>query len=886
MSAVAAGDRLGPYEILSQLGQGGMGEVWRAKDTRLNRIVAIKVVRGVQTGQPAFRLRFEREAKAISSLNHPHICTVHDFGAANGLQFLVLEYLDGETLAVRLRRGPMRLEDFLRCAMEIADALSEAHRHGLVHRDLKPSNVMLTKSGAKVLDFGLARAVRFAPGEGAETLTQALTSEGMIVGTYPYMSSEQLQGREVDARSDIFSFGAVMYEMATGHRAFAGESTASVIAAVLEHKPAPLYQLQPNISPSLDWTVRTCLEKDPEDRWQSAHDVMLHLRRLREVPSGGASVAQPPSERRSWSRVAAAGVAGLVLGGILAGAWLRLQEPKLTVNVLRFEIAPPPRASFAVSPNASVPVIDFSVSPDGSKIAFVAEQDRVASVWVRSMSEPTARPLTGTEGGQHPFWSPEGRSIGFFAQNSLKKIDANGRSPAVPLAEVSGDPRGGAWLASGVIVYVPSNREPMLRIPATGGQPMLVFSGKVGGRWWPSPLPDGQRFIFFDRSAGGLFAASVDGTVSERLVATNWGGTYIDPGYVLYLREGVLMAHEFDPRSVATRGEPAPVAEAVGAASNSRPGFSGSHSGIVAHSSILMDPTRIVLYDRHGAIKRALSQPGHYMDPRISPDGQKVAWSRVEPGLLTQDIWVFDVDRETTTRITSHPVIDASPVWSPDSTQILYRTNKTIPINLYIRDLGTGTERAIFDRERQSLPNVGTNNPAPTDWSSDGRYVIYTGPGRTGFDVFRVALEPNATPEALARSAFNEMHAALSPDGRRLALASDESGQLEVYVQSFPEGKDRQLISVNGGFEPKWRRDGRELYFLAPSGKLMAASFSAAGEAGRPVELLTVHTPPPNPFKQNYHPSADGQRFAVNAVAEGHLSRAITVVVNSPALVK
>jgi Tol biopolymer transport system component len=400
-------------------------------------------------------------------------------------------------------------------------------------------------------------------------------------------------------------------------------------------------------------------------------------------------------------------------------------------------------------------------------------------------------------------------------------------------------------------------------------------------------LPDGQRFIFFDRSGGGLFTGSLDGKVSKRLVATNWAGVYIDLGYVLYLRDGVLMAQEFNPRSEAMLGEPAPIAEAVGASTNSRPGFSGSHSGIVAHSGVLLDPTRIVLYDRHGAIKRALAQPGHYMDPRISPDGQKVAWSRVDPGRLTQDIWVFDFDRQTTTRITSHPLLDASPIWSRDSAQILYRTNQTVPMNLYIRDLSTGTDRAIFDHEQQSQANTGTNNPAPTDWSADGRYVIYTGPGRTGFDIFRVRLdEPNAIPEALARSAFNEMHAALSPDGRRLAFVSDESGRSEVYVQSFPEGRDTQLVSVEGGVEPTWRGDGRELYFLAPAGKLMAASFSSAGEAAGPVELFAVQTPPPSPYKQNYHPSADGQTFAVNAVAEDHRSPVITVVVNSPAVVK
>ncbi|HYI95797.1 MAG TPA: protein kinase, partial [Bryobacteraceae bacterium] len=437
MSAMAAGDRLGPYELLTRIGQGGMGDVWRAKDSRLNRLVAIKVVGGDQTVQRDFHLRFEREAKAISSLNHPHICTVHDFGAANGQQFLVMEYLEGETLAARLQRGPMEFEDFLRYALEIADALSEAHRHGLVHRDLKPANVMLTKSGAKVLDFGLAHSVRFAAGEEAETLTQALTTKGMILGTYPYMSPEQLQRREVDGRSDIFSFGAVMYEMVSGHRAFAGESTASVIAAVLKHKPAPVSNLRPDVTPTVAWIVQTCLEKEPDDRWQSARDVMLYLARLREVQSDGASTTSRVSTRRSWGRTAAVGLCGLTVGAVITSTWFGVHRPEPHRSVLQFDIAAPPGAPFSMSWNASVPVIDFSVSPDGTKIAFVAEQNTIPLIWVRSMSEPAAKPLAGTEGAQYPFWSPESRSLGFFAQNALKKVDANGGGPPVLLADVS-----------------------------------------------------------------------------------------------------------------------------------------------------------------------------------------------------------------------------------------------------------------------------------------------------------------------------------------------------------------------------------------------------------------------------------------------------------------
>ncbi len=720
--AVAAGDRLGPYEILAPLGAGGMGEVYRARDTRLNRTVAIKLLGPEQTSRPDFHIRFEREAKAISRFNHPHICTVYDFGTAEGRPYLVMEYLDGETLADRLRRGPLRLQELLRCAMEVADALSHAHRQGLVHRDLKPANVMLTKSGAKVLDFGLARAVRFAGAQEAETLTKALTSDGTIMGTYPYMSPEQLQGREIDARSDIFSFGAVLHEMATSQRAFAGESTASTIAAVLEHHPAPVSQLRAGVPTSLDWIVQACLEKDPEDRWQTAHDLTLPIGRLRDVQSETASIASPATKGRSWARVAAAGLAVLVVGGMLAGAWFRSYRRELQASVLRFEIAPPPRGSFVVSPNATVPVIDFAVSPDGSKIAFVAEQNGVPMIWIRSMSESLAKPLTPTEGGQQPFWSPESRSIGFFAQSLLKKIDITGRGPAVTLAEASPDPRGGAWLGPGVIVYAPSNRESLLRIPAGGGRPAPISLDKTGGqRWWPSPLPDGQRFLFYDRLGGGLFVGSLDGFVSERVVSTSWAGVYIDPGHLLYLRDGVLMAQEFDERSAVLRNEAAPVAELVGGATTSMPGFSASRFGVVAHSGILLDTTRIVWYDRRGAVNAPLTEPGQYTDPRISPDGRKVAWSRVDPARLAPDIWVFDSERGTTTRVTSDPLLEASPIWSRDGAQILYRSNRTGPLNLYVRDLSTGADRALFNEQQWHAVHTGTRNAAPNDWSPDGR---------------------------------------------------------------------------------------------------------------------------------------------------------------------
>jgi eukaryotic-like serine/threonine-protein kinase len=874
---LTAGARLGPYEVTSALGSGGMGEVYRARDTRLNRTVAIKVIADADAARPDCQARFEREAKAISNLNHPNICTVHEFGYEHGQQFLVMEFLEGETLADRLRRGPMRLHDILRCAIEVADALSHAHRRGQIHRDLKPANIMLTKSGSKVLDFGLVRTVGVSRDEQTTTLSQALTHRGTVIGTCPYMSPEQLQGREVDARSDIFAFGAVLHEMATGQRAFEGDDPASILAAVLERDPTPISKLREGLPASLDWVVKACLQKDVDDRWETAHDLKLELEHLRDAQSDTSSLR---ASRPHITRIAVttAVLGALISGVVVARLWWRGDDPLTNGATFKFQVEPPSGALFAASLSTSVPVIGLSVSPDGGKIAFVAEQSGSQMIWVRTMREGASQPLSGTEGGQHPFWSPDGRSIGFFANNALKRIDINGRGPAVRLADASADPRGGAWLNSGVIVYAPSNREALLKIPAAGGQPTPLFGGK-GQKWWPSPLPDGKHFVFYDRLGQGLFLGSVEGSASARIVQTNWAAVYTDPGYLLYLRDGVLMAQEFDVEAATLRGDAIPIGERVGGGTTAVPGFSASRSGVIAHSGILVDVTRIVRYDRRGVLDSTLAESGQHMDPTISADGRKVAWSRVDPAWLAQDIWVFESDRGTTTRLTSEPLIEASPIWSGDGAQLLYRSNRTGLINLYIRDVGTGTDRAVFDHDGQWQAHGGTHNAVPNDWSRQGAHIIYTVPGRSGFDLFRVSLEPNAMPQALARSTFNEIHASLSPDEQRLAFASDESGRFQVYIQSFPDGKGRQLVSVRGGAEPHWRADGRELYFLDPAGKLMAVSVTAAGDLGKPQELFAARTPTATPYRRNYYPSPDGRWFVVNEVADNNAA-SITVVVN------
>ena len=458
-------------------------------------------------------------------------------------------------------------------------------------------------------------------------MSKVLTEEGTIVGTCPYMSPEQLQGRHVDARSDIFAFGAVLHEMATGQRAFAGEDTASIIAAVIERDPPAISALREGLPGALDWVAKMCLQKHADDRWETAHDVKLELERLRDAQhSDSSSVrASRPYPTRIVTAIAAIGA--LIGGAVTLGLWRQANKAHAGIPTFKFQAGPPPGAAFAASLNSSVPVIGLSVSPDGSKIAFVAERSGVPIIFLRAMSDPIPQPISGTEGGQQPFWSPDGRSIGFFANNSLRKVDTNGRSPTVRLADASADPRGGAWLNSGEIIYAPSNREALLKIPAAGGQPVPLFGGK-GQKWWPSPLPDGKRFIFYDRMAKGLFIGSVEGWVSPRILATNWAGVYAHPGYLLYLRDGVLMAQEFDAGSATLRGDAIPIGEGAGAGTTAVPGFSASRSGIIAYSGILVNKTRIVRYDRGGAVQATLADAGQYSDPE---DLARWAKGRLEP---------------------------------------------------------------------------------------------------------------------------------------------------------------------------------------------------------------------------------------------------------------
>lgn len=664
---LGAGTKLGPYEIQSPLGAGGMGEVYRARDTRLDRTVAIRILPADLAGTPEARQRFEREAKSISGLNHPHICVLHDIGSQEGIDFLVMECLEGETLASRLTRGPLPLEQAMRAGTEIADALQKAHRAGLCHRDLKPANVMLTKGGAKLMDFGLAKPVGTVGVEGraplfsaAATLTSPspqvspITTAGTIVGTMQYMSPEQIEGKEADARSDIFAFGAVLYEMVTGKRAFDGKSQISVVSAILEKEPEPIRAIQPAAPPALDRVIRTCLAKDPEERFQTAHDLKLELLWIKEglaTPPALAPGQRQSTPRRKFMWLAIA----IVLGGLAALAGYSL-APRGNSPALRALIeAPQDMTIDAVGDFSGPPVL----SPQGDKIVFSAHgQNSPRALWVRSLDNFSAQRLEGTDGAYNPFWSPDGKFIGFFATGKLNRIPTGGGVPTALADAPNG--RGGSWGTTDVILFSPDIQGPIFSVPAGGGKVTVATNLDVAKHTthrWPYFLPDGKHFLYLATSHGGgrpqdngVYFASLDGRDNKMLVASEAAARYA-AGYLLFASNATLMAQPFDPGAGKLSGDPATVVGSVLYDGGVwRLVFSVSNSGelIYEPGSAAVAGTQLAWFDRDGKQVGHVGGAGAYEDPRVSPDGRRVAVSLGEP---QREIWIFDLDRGTRTRL-------------------------------------------------------------------------------------------------------------------------------------------------------------------------------------------------------------------------------------------
>jgi len=878
--SLSAGARLGPYEILAPIGAGGMGEVYRARDTRLERTVAIKVLPSHLSASPEVRQRFEREARTISQLSHPHICSLHDVGREGETDYLVMEYLEGETLAERLAKGPLPIEQTLRFGIQIADALDKAHRQGIVHRDLKPGNVMITKSGVKLLDFGLAKVM--APPSRPSSLTalptqHALTQEGTILGTFQYMAPEQLEGKDADARTDIFAFGCVLYEMATGKKAFSGATQASLISSILRDEPQPISQVQAMSPPALDRIVRTCLAKDPDDRWQSAHDVASELKWVAE---GGSQIGLPaPVAARRKSRERLAWTLWAVTAVTAAGLSLLLfSRPREPLQVVQSSILPPEKASFAFRDGP------MALSPDGRRLAFVAETEGKRMLWVRPLNAPTAQALTGTEGAALSFWSPDSRFLGFFADEKLKKIDVSGGPPQTLSEAVA---NGGAWSRDGTILFSLRSREGLVSLPATGGVPTPVTTVEAPEfeHDLPSFLPDGKHFLYVASVflTGEIRLGSLDGKVRKALFKASSGAVYVPPGYLLFSRGRTLLAQGFDAQRLELKGETFTVAEQIQDFPNSGFSvFSASQNGVLVYQRDTGGGlSRLVWFDRAGKELETLGAPGSFLHPRLSHDGRRVAVDVVDPRTSRADIWIHDLERHVATRLTLGPGDNTFPVWSPDDSRIAFASNRTHQGDLYVKaSSGAGGDQSLLSQ---------ANLKAPSDWSMDGRFLGFSmipSETKTRWDIWTLSL-PEGKPKPFLATPGVDVLPRFSPDGHWIAYQSEESGRFEVYVQSWPDTGGKWQVSSGGGREPVWRRDGKELFYVVEADRrIMAVPIrtDSGFEFGTP-QVLFQTSMPVIPFCK-YDVSGDGQRFLVNSVVGEARANPITLIQNWTAELK
>ncbi len=870
---------MGPYEILAPIGAGGMGEVYKARDTRLDRDVAVKVLSSHLSASEEIRQRFEREAKTISKFSHPHICALYDVGRENETDYLVMELLEGESLADRLGKGPLPTEQILRYGIEIADALDKAHRQGIVHRDLKPGNVMLTKTGVKLLDFGLAK-LQTAPGtlpvSGASRLateaqaSQPLTERGTVLGTFQYMAPEQLEGKEADSRSDIFAFGAVLYEMATGQKAFHGKSQASLIGSILRDDPTSISELAPMVPPALNRVVKTCLAKDPEDRFQTAHDVKLQLQWIAEGGSQAGLPAPVVARRKNREKVAwAVAAVAIVAAGLATFGYLR-RAPKPS-RVVRFEIATPEDIVSLDAPR---------VSPDGRFVAFNAtDASGKTRIWLRPLNALAAQPLAGTEGTTRPFWSPDSRFLGFFAEGKLKKIDISGGPPQ----KICDAPTGadGSWSAEGVILFDGRSNDPIRRVPAAGGTAVAAVKAdaarKETGVGWPEFLPDGRHFLYMviaQKADDSIYRiGSLDSKESKVLAPAQTLVTYAPPGYLLFVRDRTLVAQSFDAKALKTTGEPVPLAEKIEINSVGLARFSVSREGTLAYRTG-ESGTRLLWVDRNGKELETAGDAGESHNPALSPRGDRLAFDLNDPRSGGSDIWVRDLARGVNSRLSFGAGDEFAPVWSPDGNHVVYSADRLGLVDLFEKPAdGTGEEKELFKSGEVKVA---------TDWSRDGRYIAFNRDSKDkGSDILALPTFGDGKPFVVLETPFNEFDAVFSPDGRFIAYGSNESGRNEVYVRSFPGPGGKWQVSTSGGSDPHWSSDGKEIYYRAPDQKVMAVEVKtgAGFEAGVPKALFLGRFQP-GVARNRYVPSADGQRFLVVAPLGRDAMAPTTVVLN------
>ena len=902
---LSTGQRLGPYEILAAIGAGGMGEVYKAKDTRLDRTVAVKVLPAASAADPEFRARFEREARTISQLSHPHICALFDVGNQDGVEFLVMEHLEGETLADRLKKGPVPVEQALELATEIADALDKAHRLGIIHRDLKPANIMLTKAGSKLLDFGLAKmGVAPAPGTVETRLLTSpspgasadpLTARGSILGTFQYMAPEQLEGQDADARTDIWAFGCVLYEMVTGKRTFEGKTQASLIAAILERQPTPMAELVPITPPALGRLVRTCLAKDPDDRFQTAHDLGLQLRWIKEGGSAAGLPAPVIARRKRREQTMWMGLVVAAAVVATAAAWLLKPAPVVTNVVTRFNYPLPDGQTFTRTGRHSI-----AISPDGTKVAYIANRQ----IYLRGMEQLEAQPIRGTSEDPYELvFSPDGQWIAYFipgntagSGGNLKKIAITGGAP-VTLCPVASSPYGVSWHAS-TIVFGQAQAGKINAIQAvadSGGTPRSIVSlDETKGRVrQPQLLDDGVHLLMTVEPRGAKTQDDSDIVVQsltsgERKLLVH-GGTdahLLSTGHLVYIQDATLFAVAIDTKRFEVRGGSVPIVEGVHEQPPSGAGqFAIADNGtlVFAPGSALSAQRTLVWVDRQGQEAPIPATPRAYGYPRLSPDGKQIA---VESRDDEDDVWIWDLAREALTRLTFGPALDHYPVWTSDSRRVIYQTLDSSGSTIFRKAAdGTGTAERLAQSTLDLLPE---------SLSPDGKQLVAreTERGKTGIDLLLLPLDPAGRAKPLIQTNFDELNGEVSPDGRWIAYQSNESGQqMDVFVRPFPAvDTGKWQVTSGGGWEPLWSRNGRELFCRALSGggmKLVAVPVpeQSAGSSftyGKPEVVF--------PFAgylvlgggaagRTYDISPDGRRFLMVKTRDNMMLRpSITVV--------
>jgi Tol biopolymer transport system component len=897
--SLGPGTRLGPYEIVSAIGAGGMGEVYRATDTNLGRQVAIKVLPEAFAQDPERVARFEREARTLASLNHPNIAIIHGLEKSQGTYALVMELVEGEDLSERIARGPVPLDEALPIAKQIAEALEAAHEQGIIHRDLKPGNIKVTPNGVvKVLDFGLAKLTETttassaaAARPGALSLSPTITSPalmtgvGMLLGTAAYMAPEQARGKAVDKRTDIWAFGCVLFEMVTGKKPFDGETLTDIAAAIVKNEPD--WRAFPAGTPArIQSLVARCLKKDPSQRLHDMADGRLYIEEILNEPAAASTAIKSRRPARQW----AGWIAAAVASGVAVFALERPVTNSPPADPISFAVYPPDKMTFAAAPNTTLSIPSFAVSPDGRALVFSAEAPGAKrTLWVRSMDEVNARQLAGTENAQDPLWSPDSRWVAFFADGSVKKVPASGGAVQV-VTQTNNDFRGGSWGPDDTILFA-SGTAPILSVNAAGGRTVPVTTIDTARlettHRYPYFLPDGRHFLYTSVGAtvdqSGVYVGSLDGKTKKALVHINASAVYAPQGYLLFTDGETLLGQAFDAERLAINGQTFLIADRAGRNSAFMSAVSTSRMRTIAYAGTLSQVGHLTWLDRQG---RPVGSPGtqnvDYTDFRLSPDEKSLAASMVDPRTNSVEVWLTDLSRDTSFRFASGTLISASVLWSPDGSRLTFRANRKGDIEFYQRSAaGGGNDRTVLPLESYAAMHLQSANLVPTDWSPDGRQIIFSAPSpASGNDLWLLPLGGDGKAVKFIDSPGEQIHGNFSPDGRLVAYTSNESGRFEIYVETVPRSEGKWLVSTRGGYEPRWRSDGREIYYLAEDRTLMAVAVETGPSFGIPKPLFQTHVAVGViGNRTHYVPSRDGQRFLVDMALDAPPSP-ITVLLN------